>query len=88
MWQEPFSKRMSLSEKEAFSFQPGQGLNAGRVVHKGPPFMHGIVDRRLGKRMEPAPTITQAERERVYSVEYDEQGTTTPAEGIPALGGT
>jgi hypothetical protein len=42
----------------------------------------------MGKRMEPTPTNTQAERERVYSVEYDEQGATTPAEGISALGGT
>ena len=29
---------------------------------------------RIGERMESAPTSTQAERERVYSVEYDEQG--------------
>jgi hypothetical protein len=37
--------------------------------------------------MEPAPTSSQAERERVYSVEYDVQGATTPAEGKPALEG-
>jgi len=29
---------------------------------------------RIGERMEPTPTSTQAERERVYSAEYDEQG--------------
>jgi hypothetical protein len=29
---------------------------------------------RIGERMEPAPTSTQAERGRVYSVEYDVQG--------------
>jgi hypothetical protein len=42
----------------------------------------------MGKRMEPAPTSTQAEREQVYSVEYDEQDATTPAEEIPAREGT
>jgi hypothetical protein len=30
--------------------------------------------------MESAPTSTQAERERVYSAEYDEQGATTSTE--------
>jgi hypothetical protein len=35
---------------------------------------------RIGERMEPAPTSTQAERERVYSAGYDEQGATTSAE--------
>jgi hypothetical protein len=29
---------------------------------------------RIGERMEPAPTSTQAEREQVYSAEYEEQG--------------
>jgi hypothetical protein len=29
---------------------------------------------RIGERMEAAPTSTQAERERVYSVAYDELG--------------
>jgi hypothetical protein len=29
---------------------------------------------RIEERMEPAPTSTQAERERVYAAEYDEQG--------------
>ena len=38
--------------------------------------------------MEATPTSTQAERERVYSVAYDEQGATTSAEGMPALEGT
>jgi hypothetical protein len=42
----------------------------------------------MGKWMETAPTSTQAERERVYSVEYDEQGAMTSAEGIQVLGGT
>lgn len=38
--------------------------------------------------MGPTPTNTHAELERVHSVAYDEQGTTTPAEGIAALEGT
>jgi hypothetical protein len=42
----------------------------------------------MGTRMGPAPTSTQAELERVHSVAYDEQGATTPAEGIAALEGT
>ena len=29
---------------------------------------------RIGERMKPAPTSTQAEREQIYSAEYDEQG--------------
>ncbi len=40
--------------------------------------------------MEPAPTNTQAERERVYSVGYDEQGSydiCRGTEGMPALKG-
>ena len=28
---------------------------------------------RIGERMKPAPTSTQAEREQIYSAEYDEQ---------------
>jgi hypothetical protein len=42
---------------------------------------------RIGERMEPAPISTQAERERVYSTEYDEQGRydfRRGAEGMPS----
>jgi hypothetical protein len=45
---------------------------------------------RIGERMEPAPTRTQAERERVYSAEYDGQGRYDIrrwAEGLPPLQG-
>jgi hypothetical protein len=43
---------------------------------------------RIGERMESAPTSTQAESERVYSAEYDEQGRydiRRGAEGMPSL---
>jgi hypothetical protein len=41
--------------------------------------------------MEPAPTSTQAERERIYSAEYDEQGRydiRRGFQGMPAPKGT
>jgi hypothetical protein len=41
--------------------------------------------------MEPAPTSTQAERERLYSAENDEQGRydiRRGVQGMPALKGT
>ena len=46
---------------------------------------------RIGERMKPAPTSTQAEREQIYSAEYDEQGrydTRRWIEGMPSLDGT
>ena len=45
---------------------------------------------RIGERMESAPTSTHAERERVYSAEYDEQGRydiRRGTEGMPSLEG-
>jgi hypothetical protein len=41
--------------------------------------------------MEPAPTSTQAKRERVYSAEHDKQGCydiRRGTQGMPALEGT
>jgi hypothetical protein len=46
---------------------------------------------RIGERVEPAPTSTQAERERLYSAEYDEQeryDIRRGAERMPSLEGT
>jgi uncharacterized protein YkwD len=43
---------------------------------------------RIGERMKPAPTSTQAEREQIYSAEYDEQGrydTRRWIEGMPEM---
>ena len=46
---------------------------------------------RIGERMEPAPSSTQAERERLFSAEYDEQeryDIRRGAERMPSLEGT